>query len=39
MGMAFIVWGHVAAATTPELSPPFNLKQLGVAFFVFLVRP
>jgi hypothetical protein len=36
MGMAFIVWGHVAAATTPTLSPPFNLKQLGVAFFVFL---
>jgi hypothetical protein len=35
-GMAFIVWGHVAAATTPALSPPFNLKQLGVAFFVFL---
>jgi len=34
--MAFIVWGHVAAATTPKLSPPFNLKQLGVAFFVFL---
>ena len=37
VGMAFIVWGHVAAATTPALSPPFNLKQLGVAFFVFLV--
>ena len=37
IGMAFIVWGHVAAATTPSLSPPFNLKQLGVAFFVFLV--
>jgi hypothetical protein len=37
VGMAFIVWGHVAAATTPTLSPPFNLKQLGVAFFVFLV--
>ena len=36
VGMAFIVWGHVAAATTPTLSPPFNLKQLGVAFFVFL---
>ena len=36
-GMAFIVWGHVAAATTPSLSPPFNLKQLGVTFFVFLV--
>jgi hypothetical protein len=36
IGMAFIVWGHVAAATTPRLSPPFNLKQLGVAFFVFL---
>jgi len=36
IGMAFIVWGHVAAATTPTLSPPFNLKQLGVAFFVFL---
>jgi len=35
-GMAFIVWGHVAAATTPAVSPPFNLKQLGVAFFVFL---
>jgi hypothetical protein len=35
-GMALIVWGHVAAATTPALSPPFNLKQLGVAFFVFL---
>lgn len=36
VGMALIVWGHVAAATTPTLSPPFNLKQLGVAFFVFL---
>lgn len=35
-GMALIVWGHVAAATTPGLTPPFNLKQLGVAFFVFL---
>ena len=35
-GMAFIVWGHVAATATYGLTPPFNLKQLGVAFFVFL---
>lgn len=35
-GMAFIVWGHVAAGTTVGLTTPFNVKQLGVAFFVFL---
>ena len=35
-GLALIVWGHVAAATTPRWTPPVYPKQLGVAFFVFV---
>jgi Acyltransferase family len=35
IGLALIVYGHVAAATTVLWTPPFYPKQLGVAFFVF----
>lgn len=33
-GIALIVYGHVAAATTVHWTPPVYPKQLGVAFFV-----
>lgn len=36
LGMALIVYGHVAHATTVPLTPPIYLKQLGVAFFLFV---
>lgn len=36
VGMALIVWGHVAAGTVIPFTPPFNLKQLGVVWFVFV---
>jgi hypothetical protein len=35
LGMALIVYGHVAHATTVPLTPPIYLKQFGVAFFLF----
>jgi peptidoglycan/LPS O-acetylase OafA/YrhL len=35
LGMALIVLGHVGAGWVIHLTPPFNPKQLGVAFFVF----
>ena len=35
IGLALIVYGHVAAATSVALTPPVYPKQLGVAFFVF----
>lgn len=35
IGIALIVYGHVAAATTVTWTPPVYPKQLGVAFFVF----
>jgi hypothetical protein len=36
LGLALIVYGHVAAATSVRLTPPIYPKQLGVAFFVFV---
>jgi hypothetical protein len=36
LGLALIVWGHVAASTTVSWAPPIYPKQLGVAFFVFV---
>jgi hypothetical protein len=35
LGMALIVLGHVGAGWVIHLTPPFNPKQLGVAFFLF----
>lgn len=35
VGIALIVYGHVAAATTTTWTPPVYPKQLGVAFFVW----
>jgi peptidoglycan/LPS O-acetylase OafA/YrhL len=35
LGMALIVLGHVGASWVHALTPPFNPKQLGVAFFLF----
>jgi hypothetical protein len=37
LGMALIVAGHVAAPWVEAWTPPFNPKQLGVAFFLFAV--
>jgi peptidoglycan/LPS O-acetylase OafA/YrhL len=34
IGIAVIVYGHVAHATTVTLTPPVYLKQFGVALFV-----
>lgn len=36
VGLALIVYGHVAAATTAAWTPPVYPKQIGVAFFVFV---
>jgi peptidoglycan/LPS O-acetylase OafA/YrhL len=35
LGMVLIVLGHVGSAWVDSLTPPFNPKQLGVAFFLF----
>jgi Acyltransferase family len=35
VGLALIVYGHVAAWTSPLAAPPIYQKQIGVAFFVF----
>ena len=35
IGLALIVYGHVAMSTSPLAVPPVYQKQLGVAFFVF----
>ena len=35
LGLTLIVWGHVAARTTPRWTPPVYPKQLGVTFFLF----
>jgi peptidoglycan/LPS O-acetylase OafA/YrhL len=35
VGMALIVIGHVGAPWVIHYTPPFNPKQLGVAFFLF----
>jgi peptidoglycan/LPS O-acetylase OafA/YrhL len=36
IGIALIVYGHVAHATTVPLTPPVYLKQFGVTLFVFV---
>jgi len=36
LGMFLIVFGHVAGGSVVHLTPPIYLKQLGVAFFVFV---
>jgi len=36
IGIAVIVYGHVAHATTVPLTPPVYLKQFGVTLFVFV---
>jgi hypothetical protein len=36
LGMALIVFGHVGGALTAGCTPPVYLKQLGVAFFMFV---
>jgi hypothetical protein len=36
IGIAVIVYGHVAHATTVALTPPVYLKQFGVTLFVFV---
>ena len=35
IGLALIVYGHVASRTSTFATPPVYQKQLGVAFFVF----
>ena len=35
IGIALVVYGHVAHATTVPLTPPVYLKQFGVTLFVF----
>lgn len=38
LGMLLIVWGHSGVAgITPPITHPFNFKQLGVAFFIFVL--
>jgi hypothetical protein len=37
LGMLVIVYGHVAARTIDHLAPPIYPKQLGVAFFLFVL--
>jgi hypothetical protein len=37
LGMFVIVYGHVAARTIDHLAPPIYPKQLGVAFFLFVL--
>jgi peptidoglycan/LPS O-acetylase OafA/YrhL len=36
IGIAFVVYGHVAHATTVPLTPPIYLKQFGVTLFLFV---
>jgi len=36
LGMFLIVFGHVAGGSVIQLTPPIYLKQLGVAFFIFI---
>jgi peptidoglycan/LPS O-acetylase OafA/YrhL len=36
LGMIAIVLGHTGAQTLADPTPPFNFKQLGVVFFVFV---
>ena len=37
LGMLLIVWGHSGGLTILDRASPFNYKQLGVAFFVFVM--
>jgi peptidoglycan/LPS O-acetylase OafA/YrhL len=37
LGIALIVVGHVAARPINDLTPPIYPKQLGVAFFIFVL--
>jgi hypothetical protein len=37
LGMLIIVYGHTAGTGIIEFTQPFNPKQLGVAFFVFVM--
>src|SRR6266487_231031 len=37
LGMWLIVFGHVAGDSIVHLTPPIYPKQLGVAFFVFVI--
>ena len=37
LGMGLIVWGHTGSAALIEPTEPFNPKQLGVAFFIFVL--
>lgn len=37
VGMALIVWGHTGSDALIRPTEPFNPKQLGVAFFVFVL--
>ena len=36
IGIALVVYGHVAHATTVPLTPPIYLKQFGVTLFLFV---
>jgi hypothetical protein len=36
LGMLVIVYGHVAAGSVEGMAPPIRVKQLGVAFFLFV---
>ena len=37
LGMLVIIYGHAPAGGLLELTEPFNPKQLGVAFFIFVL--
>jgi hypothetical protein len=37
LGMLLIVYGHVASSSIEQFTPPIYPKQLGVAFFVFII--
>jgi hypothetical protein len=37
LGMFLIVFGHVAGDSIAHLTPPIYPKQLGVAFFIFII--
>jgi hypothetical protein len=37
LGMFLIVYGHVAGDSIVHLTPPIYPKQLGVAFFIFVI--
>ena len=37
LGMFLIVFGHIATGSIMHLTPPIYAKQLGVAFFIFVI--